>query len=200
MTTDRKRLLMVTASSPEIRHVRRSRVLDFYDVVCDLCPACEMPVLLPGFAVGTPIPRPTCRCHPRTTPMDGWIEAIFGPMFSGKTEELLRRVHRAAWGRQRVQVVVPRANTRWEGAVRSHAGATLEAHPCIAVTVAVPGVDLVIGEGVKVLCFDEGQFFDPRDLVRWVLYAASRGLRVIVAQGRAGAPWWWVGRVVAGCA
>lgn len=113
--------------------------------------------------------------------MDGWIEAIFGPMFSGKTEELLKRVHRAAWGRQRVQVVVPHANTRWEGAVRSHAGAVLEAHPCIAVTVVLPGVDLVIGEGVKVLAFDEAQFFDPRDLVRWVLFAASQGLRVIVA-------------------
>jgi thymidine kinase len=107
----------------------------------------------------------------------GQIEIICGGMFSGKTEELIRRVRRAEIARQRVQVFKPGLDVRYAAEhVASHNGMR---------TVAVP-VDNVqqIAERVEpdttVVAIDEAQFFD-QDLVALCESLADRGLRVIVA-------------------
>jgi thymidine kinase len=107
----------------------------------------------------------------------GWIEVVAGPMFSGKSEELIRRVTRASIARQEVQVFKPAIDDRYDAvAVASHAGRTLHA-------LAVPDVATLraaIGETTRVVAVDEGQFFDA-SLVPLAVELADRGMRVIVA-------------------
>ncbi|NBC95563.1 MAG: thymidine kinase [Deinococcus-Thermus bacterium] len=107
----------------------------------------------------------------------GWLEVIVGPMFSGKSEELIRRVTRALIARQAVQVFKPAIDDRYDAIqVASHAGRTLEAEP-------VDGTaDLRrrLRDGGEVVAVDEAQFFDD-DLPELVQDLADEGLRVIVA-------------------
>jgi thymidine kinase len=107
----------------------------------------------------------------------GWLEIVAGPMFSGKSEELIRRVTRALIAKQRVQVFKPAIDDRYDTVrVASHAGRTLEAE-------AVAGVAEVrarLQPGTRVVAVDEGQFFDD-DLVPFALEMADEGKRVIVA-------------------
>jgi thymidine kinase len=107
----------------------------------------------------------------------GWIEVIAGPMFSGKSEELIRRVTRATIARQSVQVFKPAIDDRYDRvAVASHAGRTLEAE-------AVSGVSHVrslLRDDTRVIAIDEAQFFDE-ELVPLVLELAERDRRVLVA-------------------
>jgi thymidine kinase len=90
-------------------------------------------------------------------PDGGWIELICGSMFSGKSEELIRRVKRAEIARQKVQVFKPRLDTRY-GAdqVSSHSGAHVEA---VAVQQASDILRLVDAT-TEVVAIDEVQFFD----------------------------------------
>ncbi len=107
----------------------------------------------------------------------GWIEVVCGSMFSGKTEEMIRRVRRARIARQKVQVFKPALDDRYhDQQVSSHNGLHWEAVP---VASAREILDLLEPE-TTVVAVDEAQFFD------WEISAvckelAERGQRIIVA-------------------
>lgn len=104
-------------------------------------------------------------------------------MFSGKTEELIRRVKRALLARQRVQAFKPRIDDRYDATkIVSHAAATEgEGKTLMAVAVASSeSLEVRVSEDTQVVAIDEAQFFD-RDIVDVVQRLADRGLRVIVA-------------------
>jgi thymidine kinase len=107
----------------------------------------------------------------------GSVEVITGSMFSGKTDELIRRLRRARIARQHIQVFKPGVDTRFEsGKVTSHAGTDFEASP-------VEGSEVLAGlvdEATTVVAIDEAQFFDA-GLPAVVQQLADRGVRVIVA-------------------
>ena len=108
----------------------------------------------------------------------GRVEVIAGPMFAGKTEELLRRVRRAAIAGQRVVVFSHSLDTRAGGErIASHAG--LDA-PSRAVETAEEIVRAVAAEEYDIVAIDEAQFFGPPllDVVRGL---AARDVHVIVA-------------------
>ncbi len=107
----------------------------------------------------------------------GWIEVICGSMFSGKTEELIRRVRRAQIARQQVQVFKPAIDTRYhEMAVASHNGMQLEAIPLGSAR----DVYGLIDEGTTVVAVDEIQFFDW-EIAEVLSDLADNGYRVIAA-------------------
>ena len=113
--------------------------------------------------------------HNRTE--GGWIELVCGSMFSGKTEELIRRVNRAIIAKQKVQVFKPVIDTRYaHGRVTSHSGAQFVATP-VADAAAIRGK---LEPDTEVVAIDEAQFFD-RGIVDLCKELADRGLRVIVA-------------------
>ena len=110
-------------------------------------------------------------------PSRGHIELICGSMFSGKSEELIRRVKRAKIARQNVQVFTHAIDTRYGNAkVASHSGADLDARP------VQHAVDILghIDDDVNVVAIDEAQFFDWA-IADVVNNLAQRGIRVIVA-------------------
>ncbi|MBX7235646.1 MAG: thymidine kinase [Caldilineales bacterium] len=110
-------------------------------------------------------------------PSSGWIEVICGSMFSGKTEELLRRVRRAAIAQQEVQLFKPAVDTRYGlDSVTSHDGLKWEA------TVVDDAMALLraVGKATTVVAIDEVQFFDHA-IIGVCNDLAYRGLRVIVA-------------------
>jgi thymidine kinase len=107
----------------------------------------------------------------------GWIEVIAGPMFSGKSEELIRRVTRAMIARQPVQVFKPAIDDRYDAvSVASHAGRSLHAQA----VADVPQMRSLIDQDTRVVAVDEAQFFDA-SLLPLILELADRGRRVIVA-------------------
>ncbi len=107
----------------------------------------------------------------------GSIEVITGSMFSGKSEELIRRVRRAEIARQKVQLFKPRVDARYSvGEIVSHSDMKM---PSQAVDCATDILELV-QPGTEVVGIDEGQFFDA-SLVQVADALANRGLRVIVA-------------------
>ena len=107
----------------------------------------------------------------------GWLELIVGPMFSGKSEELIRRVTRAFIAKQEVQVFKPALDTRYDAvSVASHNGRTLEA-------VAVQGAGEMRSQltpQTQVVAIDEGQFLGD-ELVSFALDLADEGKRVMIA-------------------
>ena len=107
----------------------------------------------------------------------GWIEVITGSMFSGKSEELIRRLRRAQIARQRVQIFKPALDTRY-GAdhIVSHSEMRI---PSAAVSSA-RALLAEVAEETEVVGIDEGQFFD-RELPAVCNDLADRGKRVIVA-------------------
>jgi thymidine kinase len=110
-------------------------------------------------------------------PSSGWIEVICGSMFSGKTEELIRRVRRAQIARQKVQVFKPAMDTRYaRRKVASHNGMQVEAVP-VESTVQLRAL---IDPDTTVVALDEAQFFDD-DVVALCGELANQGRRVIVA-------------------
>ncbi len=114
--------------------------------------------------------------HPRT-PWGGWIEVITGSMFSGKSEELIRRLRRAIIARQRVQVFKPRLDDRFAAnQVVSHSNWRLEAERVAKAAEILARLDA----RTEVVGIDEAQFFDA-DLVRVCNHLADLGKRVIVA-------------------
>ncbi|MFL5633778.1 MAG: thymidine kinase, partial [Gemmatimonadaceae bacterium] len=108
----------------------------------------------------------------------GWIEVIAGVMFSGKSEELIRRVRRAIIARKRVQVFKSHLDERYAGiySISSHDGRTVEAIPADSATQIGQQIDPM----ANVVAIDEAQFLD-RGIVPLVTSLASRGRRVIVA-------------------
>ena len=109
---------------------------------------------------------------------DGWIEVISGVMFSGKSEELLRRVRRAMIARRRVQVFKSHLDDRYGGVFRisSHDGSQIEAHPVSTSTQVAEQVR----PDTQVVAIDEAQFLDE-GVVRVANDLADRGMRVIIA-------------------
>lgn len=110
-------------------------------------------------------------------PTGGGIEVICGSMFSGKTEELIRRVKRAQIARKRVQVFKPVLDSRYSvEQVASHDGIRAEARPVASAAEILELVD----PAAQVVAIDEIQFFD-QSVVELCDLLASQGKRVIVA-------------------
>jgi thymidine kinase len=108
---------------------------------------------------------------------NGTVEVIVGSMFSGKTDELIRRLRRATIARQKVQVFKPAIDNRFDQSkVTSHAGNDFDAWPISSSAEIIPN----LGPGTTVVAIDEAQFFDSQ-LTSIVQQLADRGLRVIVA-------------------
>lgn len=106
----------------------------------------------------------------------GWIEVICGSMFSGKTEELIRRLKRAKFAKQRVEIFKPAIDTRYdETEVVSHDSNSIRSTP----VESSQSILLLSGE-VQVVGIDEAQFFD-NELVNVCNELANQGIRVIVA-------------------
>jgi thymidine kinase len=106
----------------------------------------------------------------------GWIEVICGSMFSGKTEELIRRLNRAKIAKQRVEIFKPEIDKRYdETNVVSHDENSIRSIP-----VQTASQILLYIEGCDVVGVDEAQFFDP-DLPAVCNYIANQGMRVIIA-------------------
>jgi len=107
----------------------------------------------------------------------GWIEVIVGGMFSGKTEELIRRLRRAELARQRVQVFKPMIDDRYsKEEVCSHNQNTIRSKPINSAA----EIWTHLKDTTQVVGIDEGQFFD-QGLVEVVQTLAERGLRVVIA-------------------
>ncbi len=107
----------------------------------------------------------------------GSIEVITGSMFSGKSEELIRRVRRAQIARQRVQLFKPRIDARYSaGEIVSHSEMKMPSQVVDEAAAILP----LVKDDTEVVAIDEGQFFDA-SLVEVVDALANRGLRVIVA-------------------
>jgi len=110
-------------------------------------------------------------------PGGGWIEVVAGPMFSGKSEELIRLLRRAAIARQRVQVFKPALDNRYsEGDVVSHSQWRI---PCQVVENAAE-VRRRLDPRTEVVGIDEAQFFDD-ELPRICTHLANLGKRIVVA-------------------
>lgn len=106
----------------------------------------------------------------------GWIEVICGSMFSGKTEELIRRLKRAQFAKMKVEIFKPSVDTRYhEEMVVSHDETAIHSTP-------VPSSSniLLLTGDVEVVGIDEAQFFD-NELVNVCNQLANQGIRVIVA-------------------
>lgn len=107
----------------------------------------------------------------------GWIEVVVGSMFSGKTEELIRRLRRAQYAKQKVQVFKPALDDRYvAGSIASHDQRTLEAR----LIDSPSDIYLYLELGTEVIGIDEAQFLG-KGLVEVVQDLANRGLRVVVA-------------------
>jgi thymidine kinase len=106
----------------------------------------------------------------------GSIEVICGSMFSGKTEELIRRMKRAQFANQKVEIYKPRIDVRYsDDKVVSH-----DAHSIPSTPIESPSSMLELSADVEVVGIDEAQFFDE-SIVEVVQTLANRGVRVIIA-------------------
>ena len=106
----------------------------------------------------------------------GWIEVVCGSMFSGKTEELIRRCKRAVIAKQNVQIFKPKIDTRYHNDdVVSHDENAIPSKPVSSSTEI-----LAHAENIEVAAIDEAQFFD-NDLPDVCAQLAANGIRVIVA-------------------
>ncbi len=106
----------------------------------------------------------------------GWIEVICGSMFSGKTEELIRRLKRAKIANQKVEIFKPKTDTRYdESKVVSH-----DSNSILAIPVENSGKLIELSEGYSVIGVDEAQFFDAA-LPEVCQELALQGKRVIAA-------------------
>ena len=107
----------------------------------------------------------------------GSIEVVCGPMFSGKTEELIRRVRRLQIARQKVQIFKPSIDNRYhESEVVSHSSQSIESEPVDS------SIEILhrLKDDTRIVALDEVQFFD-QDIVNIVSKLARRGYRVICA-------------------
>lgn len=106
----------------------------------------------------------------------GWIEVVCGSMFSGKTEELIRRLNRAKFANQKILLVKPKIDNRYDKSdVVSHKGSTFE-----AVCVEKSSEILEIWKKERIVAIDEAQFLDD-GILKVVNHLASHGVRVICA-------------------
>lgn len=114
--------------------------------------------------------------HRHAANKKGSIEVICGSMFSGKTEELIRRLKRAQFAKQKVEIFKPKIDTRYhEMDVVSH-----DANAILSTPVPSSSNILLLANDVDVVAIDEAQFFDM-ELVNVCNKLANSGVRVIVA-------------------
>jgi len=107
----------------------------------------------------------------------GWIEVIVGSMFSGKSEELIRRLNRARIARQKVQVFKPTIDVRYTAEeIASHSGLKHLSRPVSTTAEMISHIE----DDTQVVGIDEGQFFDM-EIVEAVNRLAREGKRVIIA-------------------
>ncbi len=107
----------------------------------------------------------------------GWIEVIVGSMFSGKSEELIRRLNRARIARQKVQVFKPSIDDRYSvEEIATHSGMTHISKPVMTAKELLAQID----DDTEVIGIDEGQFFDM-EIVEAVNDLANNGKRIIIA-------------------
>lgn len=112
----------------------------------------------------------------RTRQKKGWVEVICGSMFSGKTEELIRRLKRAEFAKLKVEIFKPAVDKRYHDAeVVSHDSNSIRSTP-----VNTAEEILLLSEGVDVIGIDEAQFFDA-NLPSVCAELANRGIRVLIA-------------------
>ncbi len=110
------------------------------------------------------------------TKKSGCIEVICGSMFSGKTEELIRRLKRAQFAKQKIEIFKPTIDKRYSDLdVVSHYSTTIQCTP-----IKTPARMLNIAPDVQVVGIDEAQFFDE-SIIEVAQTLANRGVRVIVA-------------------
>ena len=106
----------------------------------------------------------------------GWIEVICGSMFSGKTEELIRRLKRAKFAKQKVEIFKPAIDLRYDDEkVVSHDQNEIRSTP-VPAAANIP----ILADGCDVVGIDEAQFFDD-EIVRICNDLANSGIRVIIA-------------------
>jgi thymidine kinase len=106
----------------------------------------------------------------------GWIEVICGSMFSGKTEELIRRLKRAKFAKQKVEIFKPSIDTRYhEDMVVSHDANEIRSTPVTSASMI-----RLLAQGCDVVGIDEAQFFDD-EIVAVCNDLANSGVRVIIA-------------------
>ena len=112
----------------------------------------------------------------RTPRNSGWIEVISGSMFSGKSEELIRRLRRAQIARQAVAIFKPIVDTRFSGSdIVSHNQQRIPSRP-----VESPKQILKLAASAQVVGIDEAQFF-PEEIVSVVKQLAHAGKRIVIA-------------------
>jgi thymidine kinase len=123
------------------------------------------------------VPVPASQVPLPTPHRTGWIEVVCGSMFSGKTEELLRRLRRARLAKQRVLLFKPRVDDRYdEVKVVTHEGVNADALPVSSAAELIS----YVAPDIAVVGIDEVQFFDAA-VVDAAEALASRGLRVLAA-------------------
>ena len=106
----------------------------------------------------------------------GWIEVICGSMFSGKTEELIRRLKRAQFAKQKVEIFKPSIDTRYDDTmVVSH-----DANEIRSTSVPAAANIAILAQGCDVVGIDEAQFFDE-SVVEVANTLANNGVRVVIA-------------------
>jgi len=106
----------------------------------------------------------------------GWIEVICGSMFSGKTEELIRRLRRAKYANLKVEIFKPNVDVRYEDdKVVSHDDNEIMCTP-VPAAANIP----ILADGCDVIGIDEAQFFD-HEIVNVCNLLANKGIRVVVA-------------------
>lgn len=107
----------------------------------------------------------------------GWVEVICGSMFSGKSEELIRRVRRAQFAKQNIAVFKPKIDNRYsDEAVVSHNGTSFIARPIAHSTEIFQHID----PEIDLIAIDEVQFFDE-EVVKVIQHLADSGHRVVAA-------------------
>src|SRR6267154_3082750 len=126
----------------------------------------------------SPVPGLTCGPMFQQAGRPGWIEVIAGVMFSGKSEELIRRVRRAVIARKQVQVFKSHLDARYAGlfSVSSHDGVTVEAEPVDS----AEEISRRLRDSTEGVAVDEAQFLDD-GIVDLANRLADRGVRVILA-------------------
>ena len=113
---------------------------------------------------------------PEDNRKQGWIEVICGSMFSGKTEELIRRLRRAEFANQKIILFKPKMDIRYsEESIMSHQGSSLE-----AISIDSPSEIWSHWKDEFIVAIDETQFFDD-SIVAICSELAQKGVRVIIA-------------------
>ena len=107
----------------------------------------------------------------------GWIEVICGSMFSGKTEELIRRVHRAEYARRKIQVFKPEIDNRYE---KDHIVSHSKMKTPSQIVKTSQDIHDLVKYDTEIIAIDEVQFFDDK-IVDVCEKLANNGKRVIVA-------------------